>query len=108
MVKRIDWKKIFARTFYVYFLAIWLAGVTYSCQFDSHYNHANPQPSASQTEALVNHGRTVYITPKEKHRQDILETFAVIGFVSAIPLFFFVLKLESSPISRTSVRDTRL
>jgi hypothetical protein len=95
------WRKIVTTAFQIYFLAAWLTGVTFFWQFNLANSHGSPTPTATQTEPLSNHGHTVYISAKEKHRVDLLKTLAPIGIVSAIAfaaILQFGLKLKPSQI----------
>ena len=67
------WKKI-ARGVYVgAFMLVWITGVLSSYAFGTSFKNGSPVPTATQTESLQNHGKTVYVTPVEKQRIDRLQ-----------------------------------
>jgi len=87
----IAWKKTARRAYSGYFLAVWIAGVSFFRAFDSAYQNGSPKPTTERTEPLTDHGHTVYITTHEKRTVTALEYVMMIGIPSAI-LAGFVLQ----------------
>lgn len=67
------WKKIARGVYLGAFLLLWIAGVLSFYTFGASFKNGSPVPTATQTEALQNHGKTVYVTPVEKQRIDRLQ-----------------------------------
>lgn len=67
------WKKIARGVYLGAFLLLWIAGVLSFYTFGASFKNGSPLPTATQTEPLLNHGKTVYVTPAEKQRIDRLQ-----------------------------------
>jgi hypothetical protein len=80
------WKRAVASVFGIYFLALWIVGVGFFWKFNSAYSHGSPQPTATQTEMLTNHGHSVYITPEEKQMVKRLQ----LALMPGIPSVFLI------------------
>lgn len=78
------WKRLLWGAFQVYFLAIWIGGVGFFWQFNAAYNHGTPQPTPARTEILTSHGHSVYITPEQRRRIDLLEHLMIYGIPSVL------------------------
>jgi hypothetical protein len=78
---------------YAFFFAAWLTFLAFFWQFGMAYKTGTEQPTPERTEPLVNHGKTVYITPAEDKSVSILKTASMIGIPTAI-LMMFILKLS--------------
>jgi hypothetical protein len=93
-----DWQKVARGIYLVAFLLVWIAGVA-SFYFDgASFKSGSAVPTATQTEPLTDHGKTVYITPAEKQRIDRLKMVSwmtmpvvliglVIHFIVGVKLF---------------------
>lgn len=80
------WKRLLRTLYLIYFIAVWIIGVGFFWQFNIAFRDGSPEPTASQTETLVNHGKTIYITPEEKRFISLLRRGSYIGIPSAIIL----------------------
>jgi len=80
------WKRFLRSAFYVYFFAVWTAGVTFFWKYNIAFRDGSPEPTPTQTETLVDHGNTVYITAEEKRVVSILEKSMFVGIPSALLL----------------------
>lgn len=67
------WKKVARGIYFVAFLLVWIAGVVSFYLTGLALKSGSPVPTATQTEPLANHGKTMYITPAEKQRIDRLQ-----------------------------------
>ena len=74
------WKRILRGIYTVAFFVVWILGVL-SFHFDGRaFNGGSPVPTATQTEPMTEHGKTVYVTPAEKQRVDHLWMVSWVGF----------------------------
>lgn len=76
------WKRTLGTVLLLYFLAVWIASVGFFWKFNSAFRHGSPQPTATQTERLTNHGEMVYITREERHQVNLLQMAMMIGIPS--------------------------
>lgn len=84
------WKRIARVVFSVFFLAVWLEGVAFFYYFGVTYRDGSPQPTATQTAELSNHGRVVYVTPSQQHYIQLLQLGMMIGIPTGIVTAFFL------------------
>ena len=88
------WKKVTRGIYSVVFLLVWIASVGSFFSFGTAFRHGSPVPTATQTEPLVDHGKTVYVTRNEKQRIGYIQLASWIGIpsiiVSAVVLHFLV------------------
>jgi hypothetical protein len=89
-----DWKKVARGVFNAAFVLVWIAGVASFLAFGNSYKNGSETPTATQTEPLTDHGRTVYITRSEKWRIHHLQRAEWLGipliFVTGATLHFLV------------------
>ncbi|HTA29514.1 MAG TPA: hypothetical protein VK731_03475 [Candidatus Cybelea sp.] len=85
-----SWKQILAAVYGIYFLIVWLLGLSFFWRFNLAFSHGSPKPTATQTEKLINHSHTVYITPDEKRMVHLLELSMMCGIPSAMALGVFL------------------
>ena len=81
-----SWKKGVRTIFTVYFVAVWIAGVCFFWQYNTALRDGTPESTPERTETLKDHGKTVYITSKEKRIVSILEYSMMLGIPSALAL----------------------
>ena len=67
------WKKMARGVYSGAFLVVWIAGVLSFYTFGVSFKNGSPVPTATQTQELQNHRKTVYVTPAEKQRIDRLQ-----------------------------------
>jgi hypothetical protein len=84
------WKTMLRAGFSIYFLILWVTGVTYFWCFNIAFRDGSPAPTPSQTEALVDHGKTVYITPEEMRRLSLLRLSLFPGVTSVFIIGGFI------------------
>ena len=84
------WKSALKWTFAVAFTLVWLEGVTSFYVFDKTFRAGAHEPTGAKTEALINKGTTVYVTPDEKRLVDRLQLIMMLGIPSAIATAFFL------------------
>ena len=65
-----DWKKVARGIYTVTFVLVWIAGVASFLTFGNSFKNGTSTPTATQTEPLTDHGKTVYVTRPEKQRMD--------------------------------------
>ena len=56
------WKKAVRTVFTLYFMAVWIAGVSYFWVQGRAFRDGTTHPTPQRTETLTDHGKTVYIT----------------------------------------------
>lgn len=86
--------------FRVYFMLVWILAVCFFWKFNTAYRDGTAAPTAEHTEALSDHGKTVYITADEKAVIGLLKYAVFLGIPSALAagLFLhFVLKIPMDP-----------
>jgi hypothetical protein len=91
------WKTVARGAFKVYFLAVWLVGVSFFYVYGRAFGGGSPIPTASQFQPLTDHGKTVYISPSQRRLVDIFQAGMFIGIPSAIALalaLHFVAKVK--------------
>jgi hypothetical protein len=69
----LSWKVMTRKVFRGLFLTVWLTFLAFFWEFNTVYSHGTPAPTAERTETLSSHGHSVFITPEEKFRVDVLE-----------------------------------
>lgn len=79
-----DWHRIVRATYSVLFFLVWLGFVGFFYYFGTALRDGSPVPTAAQPDAVVEHGKTVYITHAQKVLSDKLELFAFVGIPSVI------------------------
>jgi hypothetical protein len=89
-----NWKRFTKATYTVVFMLLWVCGVASFYFFGTAFRHGSSEPTATQTEPLEDHGKTVYVTPTDKHRVHALQLVASVGFpvllIGAAVLHFLV------------------
>jgi len=83
-VSEAKWKRAIRVTYTVVFMLVWIVGVASTYSFGTAFKNGSPEPTATQTEPLEDHGKTVYITPAEKRRVHALQLVSWIGFPGLI------------------------
>jgi hypothetical protein len=73
------WKRTAKVVYSVVFILVWVAGVASFYFSGTAFKNGSPQPTATQTQPLTDHGKTVYVTPAEKQRLDELQLAMWIG-----------------------------
>lgn len=93
------WMRVTKVTYTVVFMLVWVCGVASFYFFGTAFKNGSPEPTATQTEPLEDHGKTVYVTPSEKGRMHVLQlvlwvgiplvlvTGAVLHFLVGVKLF---------------------
>lgn len=74
-----NWKRFTKATYTVVFMLLWVCGVASFYLFGTAFKNGSPEPTATQTEPLEDHGKTVYVTPTEKQRVHVLQLVAWVG-----------------------------
>lgn len=74
------WKKALRGVYTAVFTLMWIIGVLSFYFFGTSFKNGSPMPTATQTEPLTDHGKTVYITPAEKNRIDVTRWISAVGF----------------------------
>jgi uncharacterized membrane protein YbhN (UPF0104 family) len=74
------WKRVAKAIFTAAFMLVWVSGVASFYFFGTAFKNGSPEPTASQTEPLEDHGKTVYVTPEEKQRVHAFQLTSWIGF----------------------------
>jgi len=98
------WKKVTRGIYTVVFLLVWIASVGSFFLFGTAFRHGSPAPTAIQTEPLVDHEKTVYVTRGEKRRIDYLQLVSWIGIPSILvsaALLHFVVGVKLFPNAPT-------
>lgn len=80
----IGWKKVAPFLYFAAFLLVWSLGVLAFYFYGQSFKNGSPVPTATQTEPLTDHGKTVYVTPKEKRRIDGLRNAMFIGIPAVL------------------------
>lgn len=75
-----NWKRVTKIVYMVVFIIVWICGVGSFYVFGTAFKNGSPEPTATQTEPLEDHGKTVYVTPAEKHRVHDLQLVSWVGF----------------------------
>ena len=75
-----NWKRFMKVAYTVVFMLMWVCGVASFYFFGTAFKNGSPEPTATQTEPLEDHGKTVYVTPAEKQRVHALQLVAGVGF----------------------------
>jgi hypothetical protein len=78
------WKRIIQVTYTVTFMLVWICSVASVYSFGTAFKNGSPQPTATQTEPLEDHSKTVYVTPAEKRRIHALQLVSWIGIPTLI------------------------
>jgi hypothetical protein len=84
------WKQVVRGAFTVYFFAVWITGVSSFYFSGKAFRGGSPTPTASHTEPMTEHGKTVYVSPAEKRLVDLSETGMMVGIPSVFVLGFVV------------------
>ena len=79
-----QWHKVVRGTYSLLFLLVWLGFVAFFYYSGAAFRDGSPVPTPTQTEAVTEHGKTVYITHDQKMFSDKLELFAFVGIPSVI------------------------
>jgi len=94
----VQWKKVARGIFTGCFLLIWVFGVLSFYANGKAVKNGSKEPTTTHSEPLINHGRTVYITPAEKEWIDRLRSVywllipviiggLVLHFIAGVKLF---------------------
>jgi hypothetical protein len=84
------WKQVVRGAFTVYFFAVWITGVSSFYFSGKAFRGGSPTPTASHTEPMTEHGKTVYVSPAEKRLVDLSETGMMVGIPSVFVLAFVI------------------
>ena len=88
------WHKFVRGIYSCLFLLVWIEGVYFFNYFGKTFQSGSPTPTATQTEPISDHGKTVYITHAQKVQLDRMETMMFTGIptilVSGFALHFLV------------------
>ncbi|HYT08549.1 MAG TPA: hypothetical protein VEL77_12940 [Rugosimonospora sp.] len=87
---RIGWKQVVRGAFIVYFFAVWVTFVSSFYFYGKAFRGGSPTPTASQTEPMREHGKTVYVSPAEKRLVDLWENGMMVGIPSVFVLGFVI------------------
>jgi hypothetical protein len=74
-----DWKRIVRGIYTVSFIIVWVAGVASFYYFGTSFRNGSPVPTATQTEPLTDHGKTVYVPHAVKSQIDLLQMISWVG-----------------------------
>lgn len=105
-----SWKKAVRTAFFLYFFAVWIAGVSFFWKFNIVFRDGTPEPTHEGTETLTDHGKTVYITAEEKRIVSLLEYSMMIGIPSALllgALIHFIVGVKLFPNTPTLAEKMR-
>jgi len=100
----VPWKKVARAAFSLYFLVVWIVGVSFFWKYNAAFRDSTPEPTAERTETLTDHGNTVYITAEEKKIVSVLERSMMIGVPSALllgALLHFIVGVKLIPHAPT-------
>ncbi len=90
----IRWKRVVRGVYTVTFMLLWVGGVAFFYFFGTSFRNGSPVPTASQSEPLTDHGKTVFTTRAEKQRIDRLQAVSWGGIplvlLSGVILHFIV------------------
>lgn len=75
-----NWKRVTKAMYSVVFILVWACGVASFYFFGTAFKNGSPEPTISQSEPLEDHGKTVYLTPTEKQRVNVLQLATWISF----------------------------
>ena len=88
------WKRVTKVTYTTVFMFVWVCGVASFYFFGTAFKNGSPEPTATQTEPLEDHGKTVYVTQTDRQRIHALQLVSEVGFplvlVSGAILHFLV------------------
>ena len=78
------WQRAVRATYGLLFFVVWLGFLAFFYYSGTSFRDGSPVPTAHQPEAVIEHGKTVYITHQQKILCDRLELFAFLGIPSII------------------------
>ena len=78
------WHKILRAAFRVVFFAVWLEFLVFFYYSGTVFRDGSPAPTPAKSEAVTEHGKTVYISRDQKILWERLESFAFTGIPSVI------------------------
>jgi hypothetical protein len=78
------WQRFLRAAFHLVFLLIWLNFMVFFYLHGKAIRSGSPAPTAMHTDAVTEHGGTVYVTHKEKVLDGRLSTISMIGIPSAM------------------------
>jgi hypothetical protein len=96
-------KRVAMIVFKIYFFVAFMTFVSFMWKFNEAYRGGSEKPTATQTQRLTNHGRTVYITPNQERLVSLLKTFSMVGVVSSVLVGIFL-----NIASRRRITDAKL
>ena len=89
-----SWKRFTKVTYTTVFMLVWVCGVGSFYFFGTAFKNGSPEPTATQTEPIEDHGKTVYVTPADKRRIHALQLVSWVGvptvFITGGVLHFLV------------------
>jgi hypothetical protein len=88
--RELGWKRTIRIIFSIYFMAVWIVGVSFFWQYSIAIRDSSPEPTPARTEKIVDHGKTFYITPEQERIVSILKRSMTIGIPSAMFLGFLL------------------
>lgn len=99
-----QWHRVVRAAYGTLFLTVWLGFVAFFYYSGAAFRDGSPVPTPTQTDAVTEHGKTVYITHDQKVFSDRLELFAFAGIPSVLVgslLLHFVVGVKLYPNTPT-------
>jgi hypothetical protein len=84
------WKRAVRAFYYVVFMTVWLGGMTFFYVYGVATHRGSPVPTATQTELIVEHGSSIFVTREEKLRVDRWEMVMTVGIPSILASGFII------------------
>jgi len=88
--REVPWKRVVRTLFSIFFLCVWLEGVSFFYFYTRAIDHSVREPAGEQTWAIVDHGHSYYVTKTEYDRVELLKGLMFIGIPSALAMTFFL------------------
>jgi len=92
------------RAYIVYFVLVWFIGMGAYVSFSIAYGSGATSPTVTQTAAMTNHGRTVYVTPHQKFIADTLRRLMLGGIISVMVGALIIDRMLGVPLFSNSPR----
>jgi hypothetical protein len=73
------WKRVVRGAYGVAFLAVWLEAMAFFYVHENYVRDGARHPTVTQTETINEHGTIVYLTPEQKHFDDMLQASMFTG-----------------------------
>ncbi len=84
------WKRVVRGVFVTLFLLVWIDGVASFYCFGVAFRHGSPEPTATNTEPLEDHGHVVFVPRDQKVLIDRLQRIMWIGIPSILVAGFVI------------------